>query len=109
MELSLADISAVLGAFNLTVEGGRIVAARIAFGGMAGIPKRARAMEAALIGQPFAQASFAAAKAAVAQDFTPLSDMRASAAYRLEAGGNMALRYWHEVSGTAVTVQEVRP
>ncbi len=103
------DISAVLGAFSLTVEGGRIVAARIAFGGMAGIPKRARAMEAALIGQPFAQASFAAAKAAIAQDFTPLSDMRASAAYRLEAAGNMALRYWHEVSGTAVTVQEVQP
>ena len=103
------DISAVLGAFNLTLEGGRIVAARIAFGGMAGIPKRASAMEAALIGQPFARPAFEAAKAACATDFTPLSDMRASAAYRLEAAGNMALRYWHEVSGTAVTVQEVQP
>ncbi|MBL8560710.1 MAG: xanthine dehydrogenase small subunit [Gemmobacter sp.] len=102
------DISAVLGAFNLTVEGGVITAARIAFGGMAGTPKRARAMEAALMGQPFALAAFEAAKAACATDFAPLSDMRASAAYRLEAAGNMALRYWHEASGGAVNVLEVR-
>ena len=102
------DISAVLGAFNLTVENGTITAARIAFGGMAGIPKRAVAMEAALIGQPFTLASFAAAKAACAQDFTPLSDMRASAAYRLETAGNMAIRYFHDLSGTAANVLEVR-
>ncbi|MDR0808639.1 MAG: xanthine dehydrogenase small subunit [Gemmobacter sp.] len=103
------DISAVLGAFNLMVKGGIITAARIAFGGMAGIPKRAPAMEAALIGQPFAQAAFEAAKAAVARDFTPLSDMRASAAYRMEAAGNMALRYWQEAEGRVVSVQGVSP
>lgn len=102
------DISAVLGCFNVNVEQGRITSARIAFGGMAGIPKRARAMEAALIGQPFGLAAFAAAKAACAQDFTPLSDMRASAAYRLEAAGNLALRYFHDLSGTAASVLEVR-
>jgi xanthine dehydrogenase small subunit len=98
----------VLGAFNLTVAGGTITGARIAFGGMAGIPKRATAMEAALIGQPFTRAAFEAARAAAAQDFTPLSDMRASAAYRLETAGNMALRYWHEASGAGVDVLEVR-
>lgn len=65
-------------------------------------------MEAALIGQSFALAAFEAAKAACAQDFAPLSDMRASAAYRLEAAGNMALRYWHEASGGAVNLLEVR-
>ncbi|MBT9246997.1 xanthine dehydrogenase small subunit [Gemmobacter fulvus] len=102
------DISAVLGCFNLSVEQEVITSARIAFGGMAGIPKRARAMEAALIGQPFGLAAFAAAKAACAQDFTPLSDMRASAAYRLEAAGNLALRYFHDLSGTAASVLEVR-
>jgi len=102
------DISAVLGAFNLTVADGTITAARIAFGGMAGIPKRAAAMEAALIGQPFARPAFEAARAAAAQDFTPLSDMRASAAYRLEAAGNMALRYFHDLSGTATDLHEVR-
>ncbi|PTX46600.1 xanthine dehydrogenase small subunit [Gemmobacter caeni] len=102
------DISAVLGAFNLTVAGCTITGARIAFGGMAGIPKRATAMEATLIGQPFTRAAFEAARAAAAQDFTPLSDMRASAAYRLETAGNMALRYWHEASGAGVDVLEVR-
>ena len=102
------DISAVLAAFNITVEGDRIATARIAFGGMAGIPKRASAMEAALIGQPFAAASFAAAKAAVAQDFQPMTDMRASAAYRLEAAGNLALRYFHEAAGDAVSVLGMR-
>ena len=102
------DISAVLGAFNVTVQDGIITAARIAFGGMAGIPKRASAMEAALVGQPFALAAFEAAKAAASQDFTPLTDMRASAAYRLEAAGNMAIRYFHDLSGTAADVLEVR-
>ena len=102
------DISAVLGCFNLYVEQEVITSARIAFGGMAGVPKRARAMEAALIGQPFGLAAFAAAKAACAQDFTPLSDMRASAAYRLEAAGNLALRYFHDLSGAAASVLEVR-
>ena len=102
------DISAVLGAFNVTVDGGRITTARIAFGGMAGIPKRAAAMEAALIGQPFALGVFEAAKAAAAQDFTPLTDMRASAAYRLEAAGNMTIRYFHDLSGQETDVLEVR-
>ncbi|WP_151717768.1 xanthine dehydrogenase small subunit [Gemmobacter serpentinus] len=107
------DISAVLGAFNIEVAGdriagGRITRARIAFGGMAGIPKRASAMEAALEGQPFTEASFRAAKAAAAQDFQPMSDMRASAAYRLEAAGNLALRYFHEASGDVVSVLGMR-
>lgn len=102
------DISAVLGAFNITVAGGQITAARIAFGGMAGIPKRARAMEAALIGQPFALPAFQAAKAAAAQDFAPLSDMRASAAYRLETAGNMAIRYFHDLAGTATDLHGVQ-
>ena len=102
------DISAVLAAFDITVEGGVITAARAAFGGMAGIPKRARAMEAALIGQPFALPAFEAAAAAVAQDFTPLSDMRASAGYRLTAAGNLAIRYYHDLAGTACDLHEVR-
>lgn len=101
------DISAVCGGFNLTVEAGRITAARIAFGGMAGIPKRATQAEAALLGQPFAEASFRAAMAAMTGDFTPMTDMRASAAYRMQAAQNMALRYFHDLNGTAVNVLEV--
>ena len=86
------DISAVCGAFWLPVEDGRLVSPRIAFGGMAGIPKRAAAAEAALEGRPFAPASFEAAAEVLARDFTPLSDMRASAGYRMDAARGMLLR-----------------
>lgn len=82
------DISAVCGAFYLTREGDRVTGARIAFGGMAGTPKRAFATEAALIDG----ATLAQAQAALATDFTPLSDMRASAAYRMRAAQAMLAR-----------------
>jgi xanthine dehydrogenase small subunit len=103
------DISAVCGAFDLHVEGGRVAHARIAFGGMAGIPKRARAVEAALVGQTWTQATVEATLPAFARDFTPLSDMRASAAYRLDGARNMLRRLWAEAQGEGVSVQEVRP
>lgn len=103
------DISAVCGAFNVTVEGGTVTGARIAFGGMAGTPKRARAVEAALIGQPWTPATVAAAAERMADDFTPLSDMRASAAYRLQAAANMLHRYRADLAGEAVSVLEVTP
>ncbi|WP_333693834.1 xanthine dehydrogenase small subunit [Phaeobacter italicus] len=94
------DISAVLGAFNLTVENSQITAARIAFGGMAGVPKRASHVEAALIGQPLSSATLAAARGEFARDFTPMSDMRASADYRLEAAANMLARYFDDLGQT---------
>ncbi|MBO6854923.1 MAG: xanthine dehydrogenase small subunit [Marivivens sp.] len=103
------DISAVCGAFNVTIEDGTVTAARIAFGGMAGIPKRASAVEAALIGQPWTEATITAALPAFAKDFTPLTDMRASADYRLETAQNMLLRYFHDLAGHTVNVLEVRP
>ena len=101
------DISAVCGCFNIAVEGGTVAEARIAFGGMAGIPKRASAVEAALVGQPWSEASVAAALPAFAQDFKPMSDMRASAAYRLQTAQNMLRRYWLEDQGAATNVLEV--
>ncbi|WP_435257783.1 xanthine dehydrogenase small subunit [Thioclava sp. FR2] len=102
------DISAVCGAFNVTVEGGKVTSARIAFGGMAGIPKRAAAAEAALVGQVWSKAVVVQAMAAMAQDFTPLSDMRASSAYRMQAAQNMLWRYFHDLAGLPVSVLEVR-
>ena len=65
---------------------------------MAATPKRASAAEAALIGQPFAQAAFDAAAQAVATDFQPLSDWRASADYRLLSAGNLLRRFYMEQS-----------
>ena len=101
------DISAVLGAFNVAIEGGKVASARIAFGGMAGIAKRATHVEAALVGKPWSEAAIEAAIAEFAKDFTPMTDMRGSAAYRLEAAQNMLRRYFADLSGSAVNVLEV--
>ena len=90
------DISAVCGAFALRVEEGSVTRARIAFGGMAATPKRASAVEAALVGKPWEAATVEAALSAFAEDYQPLSDMRASAAYRLEAAQNMLRRAFHD-------------
>jgi xanthine dehydrogenase small subunit len=103
------DISALCGAFNLTLDNGTVTEARIAFGGMAGIPKRATAVENALTGRPFTAETIAQALPAVAQDFTPLSDMRASAAYRLTAAQNLLHRYAADLAGHPTSVLEVTP
>lgn len=103
------DISAVCGCFNIGVKGGRVVSARIAFGGMAGVPKRAAEVEAALAGKAWSEATIEAAIPAFARDFTPMSDMRASASYRLTTAANMLRRYFAERTGTAVDVLSVAP
>jgi xanthine dehydrogenase small subunit len=90
------DISAVCGAFNVRIEGERIGDARIAFGGMAGTPKRARAVEAALIGRPWTRETIDAALLAFSVDFSPISDVRASAAYRLQLAQNLLVRTFVE-------------
>ena len=101
------DISAVCGCFNITVEDGSVTDARIAFGGMAGIPKRATSVETALIGQPWTKDSIIHAQSAFDQDFAPLGDMRASAAYRLDSARAMLARYFADMHGAAVSVLEV--
>ena len=103
------DISAVCGCISMIVEEGTIQRARLAYGGMAGTPKRASHAEAALTGQPFCDATMHAAMQAMTQDFTPLSDMRASAAYRLQTAQNMILRYFHDITGSTTDLQQVRP
>lgn len=103
------DISAVCGAFNVTVEDGVVAAARIAFGGMAGIPKRAGAVEAALRGKPWTEEAVGEVLPVFSDDFTPMTDMRASAEYRLETARNMLLRYCHDLAGRSVSVLEVTP
>jgi len=94
------DISAVLAVLRLTVDGGRIADARVAFGGMAGIPKRAKTVEDNLRGLSLTDASrWRAAADAVAKDFTPLSDLRASAAYRSRVAGNLIIKAVAEIAG----------
>jgi xanthine dehydrogenase small subunit len=72
---------------------------------MAGTPKRAAFAEAAMIGQAWTNDTIAAAMRAIEKDFTPLSDMRASAAYRLESAQNMILRYYLEDRGARTEVR----
>ena len=93
------DISAVCAAFAITLDGDTVASARIAFGGMAATPKRAAGAEAALTGQPWTEAAVRAAMAALAQDYAPLSDMRASSAYRMAAAQNLLRRFWLETRG----------
>jgi xanthine dehydrogenase small subunit len=93
------DISAVCAAFALRIDDGRVVSARIAFGGMAPIPARARHAEGALVGQRWQTATVESAAAALADDFTPITDMRASADYRLRAAGNLLRRFFLEHEG----------
>ncbi|MCW3846645.1 xanthine dehydrogenase small subunit [Sphingomonas sp. LB-2] len=102
-----SDISALCGAFALRIADGRVAAARVAFGGMAGIPARAPACEAALTGQPWSAATVEAAAAALARDYQPLSDLRGSAEYRLAAAANLLRRLWHEAQGERVSVLDM--
>ncbi len=96
------DISALLGAFRFTVGGGRVALARVAYGGMAATPKRAAATEAALKGVALADPhGWDAACEALATDFRPIDDMRASARYRLETAQALLRKALHEAGGEA--------
>ncbi len=90
------DISAVCGAFRVILRDGVVAEARLAYGGMAGIPARAARAEAALRGRAWGEDAVRAAMACVGEDFTPLSDMRASAAYRATVARNLLLKLWLE-------------
>ncbi len=102
------DISALMGAFRITVDGSRITAARIAFGGMAAIPKRASMAEAALVGASLLdQLSWQDALAALDQDYQPIDDMRASARYRRETAKALLTKALLEMGGgTSTRVRE---
>ncbi len=105
------DISALCGCFNIHVNDGVVTTARIAFGGMAATPKRAATVESRLVGNAWNAATIEAALSAFDVDFSPIDDMRASAAYRLETARNLLLRYFAEQSeGRASTrILEVTP
>jgi xanthine dehydrogenase small subunit len=96
------DISALCAALALGLDASGIVrSARFAFGGMAATVKRAAAAEAAIVGQAWNEAAVAAAQAAIDRDFAPLSDMRASAGYRLQVARNLLRRFWLETRPAA--------
>ncbi len=99
------DITATLGAFHLALKpDGTVGAIRIAYGGMAATPKRASAVEAALVGRPWTADTVEAALDAYASDFTPLTDMRASAAYRSLVARNLLRRFFAETQGGSAPI-----
>ncbi|GHA41928.1 xanthine dehydrogenase small subunit [Amylibacter ulvae] len=101
------DISAVCGCFNIFVKDGIVECCAIAFGGMAGTPKRADTVEAALIGKPWTRGNVDGAMGLFSADYTPMDDMRASAGYRMKAAQNMLLRYFIEDTTDQPRVLEV--
>lgn len=103
------DITAALGAFFLDLaKDGTVADICIAYGGMAATPKRAFGVEKALLGKPWTEATVETAMAEYAGDFTPLTDMRASAEYRALAAKNLLLRFFAETSGTREPTQVSR-
>ena len=93
------DISAVCVAFHLELANDRVNSVRIACGGLAPIVKRALHCEQALTGRPWTEETVEQGMAAFARDFDPITDMRASAAYRLQAGKNLLRRLYLETRG----------
>lgn len=93
------DISAVCNAYRLELDGARVKSFRMACGGMAPTIKRAAHCEAAINGNDWSEQTIDIAMQALAQDFTPITDMRASADYRLRAAQNLLRRFYLETQG----------
>jgi xanthine dehydrogenase small subunit len=96
-----SDISAVCACITLWLDGETVRDLRLSYGGMAAIVKRASKAEAALRGKPWNEANARAAMAALAEDYQPLTDMRASASYRMKVAQNLLYRAWLETRSNA--------
>jgi len=109
------DISALCAGLAVRLDGDTVSGARFAFGGMAAIVRHAERAEAAVLGKPWNQATIDAARRALGEDFKPLTDMRASAEYRLQVARNLLQRFWFETRVTdplptsALSVWSVMP
>ncbi len=109
------DISALCAGMAITLDGDTVASVRLAYGGMAATVKRAALAEAALLGRPWSEDSVRAAQQALAQDFKPMTDMRASSQYRLQVAQNLLQRLWLEtraskpLDASATSVFSVMP
>ena len=104
------DISAICLAINLHITEGTVTRASVGAGGVAATPMRAVKTEAALIGQPWTPATVQQAMTTLRAEFSPISDMRASSAYRVQVLGNLLQRYWLESQGMQhINLQSYRP
>ncbi|MCP4488401.1 MAG: xanthine dehydrogenase small subunit [Gammaproteobacteria bacterium] len=92
------DISAVCAAFALRLDGGRVADIKVGFGGMAAIVKRAAQTEVFLTGKDWNEENIQQAMQLLKLDFQPMTDMRASAAYRSQASANLLYRFYLQTS-----------
>lgn len=99
------DISAVCGVFCFEMDDDNIAKVRIAFGGMAATPARALNVEKALHGKVFNEAAVADAINALSNDFSPISDARASAGYRQNVAANLIKRCWLQITSKSAKLQ----
>ena len=102
------DISSVCGVFRIRLNGEIVGEAAIAFGGMAATPKRAKAVETALVGKPWNQATVTNAMKCFGKDFKPLTDWRASADYRMLVSQNLLQRFFLETTGGTSKIRLTR-
>jgi xanthine dehydrogenase small subunit len=93
------DISAVCLALRLQLRDGVVLQAGVGAGGVAATPARALKTQAVLQGQPWTQEAARLAGSTLKAEFAPISDMRASGAYRRELLGNLWRRFWLESQG----------
>ena len=92
------DISTVCASFNLLIKNNKIVKAKIAYGGMSEIPKRATSIEKILDNSIFSKELFLKAQNLIKDDFSPIDDMRASRNYRIEIAKNLLMKFFYEIS-----------
>ena len=92
------DISTVCASFNLLIKKNKIVKAKIAYGGMSEIPKRATSIEKILDNSIFSKELFLKAQNLIKDDFSPIDDMRASRKYRIEIAKNLLMKFFYEIS-----------
>ena len=103
------DISAVCLVIHLAIQDGVVAQASIGAGGVAATPARAVQTEAALLGQPWNAATVQLAQAALQAEFSPISDMRASGAYRSHVLGSLLQRFWLESQGqSGASLEDIR-
>jgi xanthine dehydrogenase small subunit len=95
------DISTVIGAFRLARHGGEVRELCVAYGGMGPRAARAPSVEAALAGRPWTSTALADVDALLARDFTPMTDHRGGAGYRLRAAAGLLRRFQLETTATA--------
>src|SRR5699024_7637348 len=83
---------------KVQLNDGNVSAMRTGFGGIAATPARAPQTEQALLGQHWTEGSVTAAEAVLKNEFTPLTDMRATDDYRRLTTARLLRKFFIETS-----------